>query len=40
MSLLQMNLGLVWDIRDEASVVDLGFLSCVAVADRVPVVFY
>lgn len=35
-----MSLGLVWDSRDEASVADLGSLSCVVVADRVPVVFY
>lgn len=35
-----MSLGLVWDSRDEVSVVDLGFLSCVVAADRVPVVFY
>lgn len=35
-----MSLGMVWDNRDEASVADLGFLSCVVVADGVAVVFY
>lgn len=35
-----MSLGMVWDSRDEASVVDLGFLSCAAVADGVAVVLF